>query len=821
MRERVLHFIRSLQADEAQTLEVRLFRLYCLTTAFLCLLVIFPANMAQDLPVAVNCGVIALGFIAVWFYRESLQGSHKLTAFFAVLVLVVDPIWYLNGGSEGSVSYYLFPLLMYPLAVLGGRRRWVVSSAFVFNFCLLLAAEHWFPFLTTGFHTPWDRLLDLLTGVICSAIGLTVITHLMVTAYQGEHGRLKRYTEALAASEGKYREIFDSTSEALFIYSPQGDLIDLNEAACQLFKSTRALLLEDSFGRQGNGYFPYVRAREENLIERAVAEGPQSFVWYTCSPAGEASWFEGVLRPAEIGGHQRLIIAVRDITPRLRAEEALRLNEARLRLALEASNQGWFDLNVITGEGIASGEYARIIGLEPVDFAVSAKAWLEGIHPDDREVMSKEFRACIAEGGPRTMEYRRLAANGEWKWIRSTGKIVERDAQGAALRMTGTHADITERKKLEAQLFHSQRLESVGTLAGGVAHDLNNVLTPMMMVGEMLREKLSDPEDQLLMTQLEAGARRGAGIVRQLLTFSRELSETRGSVDLRQILSEMADIARATFPREIEVSAPIAEDLWPISGDPVQMHQVLMNLCINARDAMPRGGRLIVSGRNLVKGDTDERFVVLTVSDTGEGILPENLSRIFDPFFTTKSVGKGTGLGLSTVHGIVKSHRGVITVESEPGRGATFSVTLPAAKAGAPAPLPKPPALGRSGAPICALVVDDDAAVLTATVRALQAEGCRVISARRGDDALAVAEDPSLVIDLLVTDIMMPGLDGLKLVPLLLEKRPALRVIGVSGLDFEGRRDELAALGFSEVLRKPYDGETLLQAVRRQVLAAR
>ncbi len=445
------------------------------------------------------------------------------------------------------------------------------------------------------------------------------------------------------------------------------------------------------------------------------------------------------------------------------------------------------------------------------------------------EDVQRARQAADAGGGTRTMEYRRQTKAGEWKWIRSTGKIVERDAAGRAVRMTGTHADITERKKLETRLLHSQRLESVGTLAANkVAHDLNNILTPMLMVGTVLREKLTDPADRALFDQIEAGARRGAAIVRQLLTFSRDLPQARTAVDLGQLMTEMMDIMRGTFPREIELVARVPEGLWPVTADPIQLHQVLMNLCINARDAMPAGGTLVLAAENLpAHGELAPaaaagagRAVRLTVSDTGRGIPPEIKGRIFDPFFTTKEVGQGTGLGLSTVHGIVQSHGGTVTVESELNRGSSFHVILPAsatAPAAPAAPVPVTPPVRRR--PLI-VVIDDEPSVLALTARILAQAGCEVFAASGGEAALEFFATRAGAVDLVLTDIMMPGMDGLKLVPLLRQAAPQLKVIGVSGLDHSQRQAEMAAMGFAEVLRKPYDAPTLLAAVHRHLPAA-
>jgi PAS domain S-box-containing protein len=386
-----------------------------------------------------------------------------------------------------------------------------------------------------------------------------------------------------------------------------------------------------------------------------------------------------------------VISSVRDISGRMQAEESLRYNEERFRLALLASNQGWFDLDVASGEGTASAEYAQMIGREPVSFRVTAQTWLDGVHPDDRELLGRVYRECLKSGGPRTMEYRRQSATGEWKWIRSVGKVVAFDDFGNPLRLIGTHTDITERKELEAKLLNSQRLETVGTLAGGVAHDLNNILTPILMSTSVLRGNLRDPADRELIAMLEQGAQRGAAIVRQLLTFSRNLEQQRAPLNLRPMIQETLRSLRPGLVQGIAVVENIDTELWHVVGASVQMQQVLSNLCANALDAMPTGGVLTISAQNTAFGDgvtsrnpwgKAGRFVTMTVSDTGRGITAENIGRVFDPFYTTKEVGRGPGLGLSAVFGIVKAHGGNVSVSSEPGQGAVFRVVLPAEASG-------------------------------------------------------------------------------------------------------------------------------------------
>jgi PAS domain S-box-containing protein len=677
----------SLVLDDAVALRIRLYRLMCATTCLLCLAVVLPMNWFQNLPIWVNVADVLLGLIAGYCFWESRRGREFFFGFFAVLLVLLNLVWFFNAGSEGSIAYYFFPLILYPIAIFSGRMRLGLTALVMANVCGLFVFEYFVPALTVPFKHPSDRVIDLATGAFCSCLAVAIIARLILANYDKEHLRLSQSAEKLAAGEQNYREIFNATSDALVVQDARGRVIDVNDRLCALFGYDRATVVRLTVDDLSSGVSPYSRYEAAKKVKLALTHGPQTFPWRCKRAGGELFWAEVTLRAGEIVREKRVIVSVRDISERVRAEDELRVQEERLRLALDASRQGWFDVNVQTGEGRASAEYAKIIGREPVDFKVSVGEWMAGVHPEDREPLQNVFQECLATGQSRTMEYRRRMPAGDWKWIRSIAKIVEFDARGQARRMLGTHTDITERKDLEAKLLHSQRLESVATLAGGVAHDLNNILTPMLMAGGVLDGKLKDPADREMMRTLESGARRGATIVRQLMTFAQSMAEYRVTVDPAQVIRDAVQFARATFPPSIAVVDRLPPDLWPVTADPAQLQQVLQSLCTNAREAMPLGGTLTLSAENTqrVRRATTRNpwgkggaFVVITVADTGRGIPPEIIGRIFDPFFTTKEIGQGSGLGLSSVHGIVNGHGGEVTVESQPGIGATFKVYLPA-----------------------------------------------------------------------------------------------------------------------------------------------
>lgn len=398
------------------------------------------------------------------------------------------------------------------------------------------------------------------------------------------------------------------------------------------------------------------------------------------------------------------------------------------------------------------------------------------------------------------------------------------DAAGARLGASGVVVDVTERKKLEAQLLRAQRLESVGRLAGGVAHDLNNILSPVLIGATLLRDRVSEPDSLALLETIEASAHRGAGVIRQLLTFSRGGAGEIVPVHLPALVLDMRALIRETFPRNIVVQTQVPAGSFVVQGDSTQLHQVLMNLCVNARDAMPEGGTLTLALERTTVGAAGGRespplppgeFITVRIQDTGTGIAAADLEHIFDPFFTTKQVGHGSGLGLSTVLGIVKSHGGCIQVESTAGQGATFRVHLPASPMPAePAPAPAaPPAPVGQGE--CVLVVDDEPSVRRMIRQTLELTGHRVREAEDGADALVQYQHYRDDIRVILTDVMMPVQDGIALVRDLRARDVRIPVIAMTGVGDTAKSDELRRLGVDHFLAKPFSTADLLATVRR------
>ncbi|MBE2216508.1 MAG: PAS domain S-box protein, partial [Opitutaceae bacterium] len=400
------------------------------------------------------------------------------------------------------------------------------------------------------------------------------------------------------------------------------------------------------------------------------------------------------------------------------------------------------------------------------------------------------------------------------------------DEAGRPRTVLTINTDITERKRREASRLRAQRLESIGTLAGGIAHDLNNILAPVVLSSDILRLRAQDPGDLELIDAIGASARRGAEIVRQVLSFARGVEGTHIPINIRHLLPEIRHIVAETFPKTISCRVEAPHDLWTVMGEPTQLHQVLLNLCLNSRDAMPEGGSITLRAANvavdatlasMVPGAHPGPHVRLQVVDTGAGIAPELRERIFEPFFSTKGPGRGSGLGLSTAMAIVRSHRGFITLDSEPGRGTTvsahFPAELPAGAATAVAPPAAPAESAGRGEVI--LVIDDEASVRSITKQSLESAGYRVLTAEDGARGISLFVQHREQIALVLTDIMMPVMDGVGVIKALRRIAPAARIIAVSGAaDATHVAQSFSpspAIGF---LLKPFNLESLLRAVR-------
>jgi PAS domain S-box-containing protein len=431
-----------------------------------------------------------------------------------------------------------------------------------------------------------------------------------------------------------------------------------------------------------------------------------------------------------------------------------------------------------------------------------------------------EAMRMVLEHGDWMGELGQVSKDGQRLTVESRWTLVRGDAgQPSAVLIINT--DATERTKLQLQFLRAQRLESIGTLAGGIAHDLNNVLTPIMVAIGMLSEKEHDQERLDILATLEKSASRGANMVQQVLSFARGVEGRREQVQVAGVVREIERIVNDTFLKNIDLLTSIPGDLWSVSGDPVQLHQVLLNLCVNARDAMPQGGSLLISAENVT---IDAAFAVaqidakagphvrLRVQDSGHGIPPEIGDRIFEPFFTTKDVSKGTGLGLSTSLAIVRSHGGFIRVESPPGEGALFSVYLPAQAASRQDPVSAKAIELPRGQGELILVVDDEAPVRMVTRRMLEAFGYRVLLASDGAQAVAVYAKQKDEIAVVLTDMMMPVMDGPATIRALRNLRADVRIIAASGLH---GREVIASAAVPIFLAKPYSAETLLTALRR------
>jgi PAS domain S-box-containing protein len=513
-----------------------------------------------------------------------------------------------------------------------------------------------------------------------------------------------------------------------------------------------------------------------------------------------------------------------DISKRKHAEEALHLSEERFREIAENIREVFWLTDPAKGEIMyVSPGYEAIWGRSTSSLQALPRQWMEAIHPDDRD---RIVRASVTKQrtGEYDEEYRIVRPDGTVRWIHDRGFPV-RDKAGNVIRIAGVAEDITDRRDLEAELRQAQKMESVGLLAGGVAHDFNNALTVIMGSTEMLAEELPEsPGTAAMLDEIRGATDRAASLTRQLLAFSRKDVIAPRVVDFNALVADTERMLRRLLGEDIDLIASLDPAIAHVRVDPGQWNQVLVNLAVNARDAMTGCGRLTITTRDVTiaagtaaaaRGMPVGRYVQLSVSDAGSGMSPEVAARIFEPFFTTKGVGHGTGLGLAVVYGIVCQSGGHIEVRSQEHVGTTFTILIPASDAAVDFASDRQVASGASetGTETILLVEDEDG-LRRMAARVLTQHGYTVLQASSGPEALRLLEAHDHRIDLLVTDVVMPSMDGRELADRIRERRPSIRVLFTSGYTEDAvvhRGVEAASVAF---LQKPYVPLTLARKVR-------
>ncbi len=520
-----------------------------------------------------------------------------------------------------------------------------------------------------------------------------------------------------------------------------------------------------------------------------------------------------------------------EIEERKRVEKALRESEERLDLAIMGTNLGMWDWNLKTGDVKYSEQWIRMLGYELDELEHKFATWESLIHPEDKpgvvRVLNRHFEDDDVEFN---VVFRLKTKTGDWRWINSRGRVFARDEEHQPLRMVGTHIDITERKEaeeekvlLEDQLHQSQKMEAVGRLAGGVAHDFNNILTGIIGFAELSQATLG-PGDPIHadLDEIRKAADRAAGLTAQLLAFSRKQIINPLVIQPNDALQNSQKMLERIIGEDIEFAFNPSRGLWRIRADAGQLDQILFNLAVNARDAMPDGGSLTIETMNVtlskakcrtLDGVEPGEYVLLTVSDSGQGMDADVLEHIFEPFYSTKGKDHGTGLGLSTVYGIMKQNSGFISVQTRPGAGSTFKIYFPAVMDEADILIPQDVITSATGTESILLVEDEEMVRLLAK-KILKKYGYKVIDMDNGGLAMIWAEKNDEQVDLLLTDVIMPGMNGRELLEKLQVKRPEIKTLYMSGYT----EDVIAHHGIlkhgTQFIQKPFTVVSLTRKVR-------
>ena len=625
-----------------------------------------------------------------------------------------------------------------------------------------------------------------------------------------------KHVEALMISEERYQTLTEVAPIGIFRADTEGRGVYVNNKLCEITGITKAEAYSDGWidrlhpdDREyiSSKWTEAVRTRREFKEEYRFINRKGETVW-VIAEAREERGIQG-----EFKGYVGMLT---DITERKFSEEQILFQASLLDQVPNAVIATDLEGKILYWSKYAEELYGwkkeDVLGLNIIDTVVPAGAEQKAMH----------IMKTVTETGQWDGEV--IPKKKDGATFPAQLKISPiRDERGKILGHVSVVADITEKKTLENSLLRAQRLESIGTLAGGIAHDLNNILQPILLSVQLLKPGISGKKYERILNVVESSAERGADLIRQVLSFARGVESSKQTLNIKYLVSDVLKIMKETFPKSITIKTYSDKDIQNIKGDFTQLHQVILNICVNARDAMPGGGELVISTRNMrtdeygtsLYSDIDPgEYVEITISDTGSGIPPDVMDKIFDPFFTTKGQDMGTGLGLSTAYGIIKEHGGHIYAESENGRGCKFFIFLPAI-----------PAKARqesqafedvNAVPVksgTVLIVDDEPAVLDITRAILEEFGYKVLTANNGHEAFDVIADRKKSIDVAIVDMMMPVIGGKTVIRSLKKKRPSLKIISASGYQKEHELVNMEENPPDAFLHKPYSAETLLRTL--------
>ena len=743
--------------------------------------------------------------------RVVLEGGLLVAALVATAQIALGPRyhWAVQPGP-----YSVFPLLFWAAVRFGPAGSATASL-------IVAAVATWNAALGVGPFALATSTSVNIAAQVYAYLAVVSLTALLPAAVLEERAVAG---QQLLESEERYRSVVDAATDAIVTIDASSRIQFANPAATRVF----GYATDELVGQEVTMLMPaQVRAMHKAGVARYLATGQKKIEWRGVTLTGIHK--EGREIPLEISfgelvtkGGSVFTGILRDISERRAAEQALSAAEDRMRFAMEASRVGVWEVEFATGVARWSETLEALHGMAPGTFGGTFPAFLEQIHPDDRAAIGEEIERATRQHTDANIEYRSTWPDGTVHWLSGVGRTFY-DSAGTPLRAAGIGLDVTERRSLEEQYRQSQKMDAIGQLAGGVAHDFNNLLTAIHGYGSMVADDLGpDSPHQADLAEILRAADRAASLTRQLLAFSRRQILAPGALNLSDSLRAMQPMLTRLIGEHIDIAVRAPDDIGRVIADAGQIEQVILNLAINARDAMPDGGTLLLELVNVVVTESYQQhhielnpgaYVMLAVSDSGVGMDADTLTHVFEPFYTTKALSKGTGLGLSTVYGIVNQSGGSVLVYSEPGHGTTFKVYLPRVETE-----PEVTAIAESTETRrrseTVLVTEDDEALRTLVRRILETRGYRVLVAATPHEALRIANSDTSDIHLLLTDVVLPEMGGRSLAELLVANHPGLRVLYMSGYTDDAIVHRGVLERDTQFIQKPFGHEALLRKVQ-------